>query len=191
MYDIPNASHLPEIKRVFLGNRHDERKAVIDWAEDNNAMPRVVTWGWGVGVIIKNYVHDSFKKLVMHQSVKAAFMANDISYHTLLLRGAYDDAVMGLVVYYLDRPMGVDASVFRAVASLKSAGPGNATELALCGEIDTLRAQLENLEATLNRRQSSGMEQRRRCTRGIQLPLAYLSPAGSRGFRVPPRYYVG
>lgn len=121
--------------------------AVIGWAEDNNVMPRDVTWGWGVGIIIKDEVHDTLKTLVKHQSVKAAFTANDFSDHTLLRREAYDVAVMGIVAYYLDRPMGVDASVFRAAASPRSVGPGDAVELALRGEIDTLRAQLEKLEA--------------------------------------------
>lgn len=33
--------------------------AVIGWAEDNNVTPRVVVWGWGISIIVKDYVHDT------------------------------------------------------------------------------------------------------------------------------------
>lgn len=168
--------------------------AVIGWAEENNVTPRDVTWGWGVNIILKDYVHDTLKTLAIHQKAKAALTGSDYSDFTLLLRGTYDDAVVATTAYYLDRPMGVDPTFFRLVASPKSAGPGGKVEIELQGEIDALRARIATLEAPRQVQQHrEAWNKEDGGLRGQRIPLLVenLSRPGSPRCPAQQRYVMG
>ena len=94
-----------------------ERAGWNEGVMHRGAAPR---WGWGVQVLVKDFVNDSLKSLVIPDAAANALRGANYAPGTCLYRGAESGPTAGLQRHYLYRTMGYDMS--RLAVLMQAAG---------------------------------------------------------------------